>query len=265
MNNYSLFLNSPPSSSNITLHVEVEMMQKINDFLRVGLFPFICIIGMITNGLNCKIFYNLKAKENVLFIFLLASSIVDFFYLFGVILVAIPNCGNYCSPEFKKNYLSQWIRLYISDYFTSCLAIFNIFIDLTVSFQRYIIIKNDNRFNIIKKRRIIFFLLILSLVYYSPELIFKKIVKINESNQTAYKVVSTNFENKFHVLKPIQISLQLIRGPLSLIVLVLINVLTWYGFKSFIATKVYKLALKLGKNSILTFDLSLFIFVNIYY
>jgi hypothetical protein len=184
--------------------------------------------GVFTNLINAIIFSNKKFKDKT-FTYLLYHSISEFFYLLLVGLSEIPYCGHYCSYLFKVSLLSQLVSLYIDTYFTSCLAIFALFIELTISFQRYLVVSNSTFCGLIKNgsaHKISIVLFIISIFYYLPDLICYS-VKRSTMSPDVYELVRINYkiQSYFSYLAVI------IRGPICTLLLTIINFLTLVKFR----------------------------------
>jgi hypothetical protein len=134
--------------------------------------PSICVFGLITNSLNIIVFLNKKMKDPS-FKYMLCISISDFIYL--GLLIFMPFIQNIKSKE------ADLYKTYIQDYFTSCLSMIGLFSEIVLSIQRYLILTNT--IYSVNAKLLIFFLIILSFLYYSPILI------LNQNNNTFITVV----------------------------------------------------------------------------
>jgi hypothetical protein len=183
--------------------------------------------GVITNLINIIIFSNKKFRDKT-FTYLLYHSISEFVYLSLVCVTTIPYCASYCSDLFKSSLLSKLIILYIDSYFTSCLAIFAIFIEITISFQRYLVVSNSTFCGLIKNgspHKISIFLFIISIVYYLPVLIFFRI-KHSTLSSDVYELVQLSSIHSYFSYMAI-----IIRGPICTLLLTIINFSTLVKFR----------------------------------
>ena len=103
--------------------------------------PCISLFGFITNSLNIYVLLNKKMKD-ITFKYLLATSIIDLFYLTISSYIFIFECKE-C--PYHNTYFTQFFDIYIAHYVSACLAIFNILTDITLSIIRYSILKNNQR------------------------------------------------------------------------------------------------------------------------
>lgn len=184
----------------------------------------ICIFGFLTNLTNIVVLMNHRIK-NISFKYLLATSSSDLFYL---------SLSIYC-PE-NTSYFTQVYFIYIGHYFTSCLAIFNIFTDITLSLICYSVLKNKTYLQSLNYYLVIGCLFLLSLVYYSPVLFFFKIQQIivqqNDtlSSPDGYRVINNSFGSSIYG-KIIPTILSSIRIILAMFVLTSINIMNIIEFR----------------------------------
>jgi hypothetical protein len=190
-------------------------------------FVPIRIFGVLTNFINIIILRDKKFKDKT-FKYLFYYSISEFVYLFFLCILTIPYCGNYCYDSLKYSLISQLLRLYIDQYFTSCLAVFSITIEITISLQRYLIVSNKNFCKMIKDGsplKISCFLLLLSLLFYLPIAIIEK-VKRKYPNKNLYELDMGGEVDQYYTYVTV-----IIRGPIFTLVLTFINLLTLIKFK----------------------------------
>ncbi len=200
--------------------------------------PFICTVGVIANGLNIAVFLNPKMKD-VTFKYMLAISISDCIYLGLLSYVSFLSCSD-CL--FTKNYATAFYAIFIDDYLTSCLGIFALFIDITLSVQRFFILKNKYFCQKLSYKLTISILLLIALLYYLPVTFFKNIVEIentNSTNCTEYAAVLNKLgQTSFGNLTPVVITS--FRIFLGTVVLTSINLVNAYEFKKRMEKKVKK-------------------------
>ncbi|RNA13337.1 hypothetical protein BpHYR1_040405 [Brachionus plicatilis] len=121
---------------NSTPPIEVQETKiKIEELIFAGL----ALIGTITSAINIIIFLKLRLKDNV-YKYYLISSIVDFFYMFIISFYALIACGTPCDLMNGASFIKMAYIIVLDDYLTSCLAIYNILIELFITIQRYFLI-----------------------------------------------------------------------------------------------------------------------------
>jgi hypothetical protein len=222
--------NSLELSFNASNHSELNKVKHV--FVGIHALP-IRLFGVITNLINIIIFSDKKFK-NKTFVYLFYHSISEFVYLSLACLTSIPYCGTYCADSFKYSIISELIVLYIDYYFTSSLAIFALLVEITLSFERYLVVSNSPYCGIIKNgspHLISSVLFLISLFYYSPVVIF---YRVEQSIVLAniYKLVKiSEIYSYFSYLA------LFIRGPVFTIILTVINYKTLVKFKEQMSRK----------------------------
>ena len=194
--------------------------------------PSLAIFGFFTNLTNIAVLLNPKMKD-ISFKYMLATSFGDLFYLFlcsYAFVYICPDC------PLRNTYLTQIAIIYSSDYLTSVLAIFCVFVDIFLSFLRYSVLKNQKYLLSLRSYLVIGFLFLISLIYYLPVLFFKKIIPIQQQNNTTtddypeFKVVKTSLGSSLYgQITPIILSV--IRLVLTMLVLTAINILNMNEFR----------------------------------
>jgi hypothetical protein len=188
-----------------------------------------CIFGCITNAINISVFMNSKFKDKI-FDYLLLMSMSEFIYLLLIIFMAIPFAiyGSIDSGKFTMYY-----KFYVDDYFTSCLAIFNLFIEISISFHRYLIVSNKKFCSLLRNRSpylVSFILFTISIIFYSPEVILREINFNYTTNIHKIKERST-YHRYFNSI------LQFFRGPICFVGLFTINLMTLSKFQAQMKSK----------------------------
>lgn len=190
------------------------------------LFTFISSLASITSLINICVFSNTNLKDPI-YSYHLVSSIVDLVYSIIVSFFIFYKCGTSCDLVRGKAFSTQFYRAYLDDYFTSCLAINNILLELLASLQRFFMISNKTFLQSIKPKIFLPIIFTFSLVYYSPFLFMGKIV---EKNINEFVIIKTEFGNSKlgDIITLILASLRLcIASP----VLFIINFVTLIRFK----------------------------------
>jgi hypothetical protein len=182
------------------------------------------VFGLFINFLSLIVLSNPIFVDNI-FKFLFIHSIIELSY-FTILIIS----------EFDFNddlYLTNLLELIFFKYLASCFSIFNIFIEITISLQRFLIVSNIKWLKIIKNGSpylITTFIFIISIACYIPELVFSEINRLpsnkftlNVSNEQSYKVYS--------------IVITFFRGPFCIVLITVTNLLTLIRFKKFMKTK----------------------------
>jgi len=200
------------------------------------LIPFICFFGTITNTISvvCLIKIPNNVQNGSMFKFMLSNSAINAVYEFLCGFIFLLRCGSLCNTNISHLELIIY-NFVIWDYLTSSMAILVNFNEIIMCIQRYSVIVNWKRFQF-KRFNIIFSVLIfLSLIVYLPRLFFRTINKKGSFNGE-YQLVNTEFKsNTIGFLLDILVSV--IRGPVCLIIIITINILTGIKFVKLIKKK----------------------------
>ena len=150
-----------------------DSLLHLKDFWWTFILPAICLFGLFTNLVNVLVFLKLKSK-NPIYKLMLTNSFSNFIYSFICFFVFMMRCGRYCSLQHL-----YWVKLYekyLFYYFTSVLGFFNILVEIVIAIQRYFIVANKNFTKRVKTRTIILGLFLISLVVYTPNIFYRRIV-----------------------------------------------------------------------------------------
>lgn len=127
--------------------------------------PIISLLGILTNFINICIFLNPKLDETS-YRYMLSNSITNLLYLVFIFMATFfVGCLNCLSSQ---TYFAEFYRIFINDYFTSCLAIFRILIDITLSVRTLRVLKNKKWLENISYKWILIFWFLFSLIFYVP-------------------------------------------------------------------------------------------------
>jgi hypothetical protein len=192
--------------------------------------PTICLFSLITNTINMIILTKLK-KHNIIYRFLYSKSFVNAVYLFCCFFVFLFKCGPYCKT-LKDSFIVKLYQLYIFNYFTSCLGLFSLFVEILISLCRFFTITRIDCLRKLNTNLIVFFFLFISFLFYVPNLILFKTSKINNNVSSTEKYTiefrSNNTIVFAQILDAINVS---VRGFLIVLLIVAINFLSFYKFK----------------------------------
>ncbi len=196
---------------------------QTTNMLPISSYPdlIVCIFGTITNSLNIYVFLsNITKFKHQIFTFMLITSSVDLVYC---ALLIYNNWAMCKTCQLYTTYFTQLYTIIVFDYITSCLAIFNILIDIIVSFERYLIVLNSKYLRNISLTATILIVSVLSLLYYLPVLFMKNIELIKSTN--SFRLELNNFGSS-RFAEILIIVIQSIRIFLTVILLPSVNILT---------------------------------------
>lgn len=214
------FLNASHIKSNS--HINVEEI----------IFGFLSLIGTFTSFISSLIFWKLRNKDQV-YKYYLISSILDTFYMLAISFDVLIACGAPCDKFSQTSLFRVLYLIILYDYLTSCIAIFNILIEIFVTTQRYFLISKKKNLQNLHPNLVMLVAAIFSLFYYTPIIFLKKICFVVN---TGYKLVYTNFGlSKIGRLVPIVLSS--IRLILASVILLIANAFTLKEFKNYLKQK----------------------------
>jgi len=136
--------------------------------------------GVITNSINTAVFMHPEMKDPS-FKYLLAASISNLIYNGLHLSFFICSCVN-CLD--KRSFYKLLYGLIALDFGGRAIALFSILIEIFLSIQRYMVLKNKLYLKDTTHKWLIFVLFLASLIYWTPLLLFEQIVPANFSNQT---------------------------------------------------------------------------------
>lgn len=198
------------------------------------LFNCLRVLAILTSILNIIVFLNPMLKDST-YRLLLISSVNDLVYSLMVavlFLIRESFCVLFCSPN--SQYLRCLLHIIIEDYFTSCLFMINILIELLQSFKRLFVISNKKNFQHFSMSSAMIAIFLISFTFYSPVIFLNRIGYANTTNE--YIVEPTDFgHTKFGRLIPFFLSL--IRLVLATLILFAINILTFVRFRKYFNRK----------------------------
>jgi hypothetical protein len=192
--------------------------------------------------LNISVLLNKKLKES-LYRFLLIMATVDTLYGIFVLSIVWTECPkenpNECSPYLYLVHLILFIG--VSEYLTSCLALFNILLEIFLTTQRIFLISNLQIYRNASVKRVCFALLFISLIFYSPVLFMNQITSLYSKNEHSSRVVNfkrvrTEF-GKTEYIKWTLIGLNSTRVALVTIVLLILNIVAIIKFNQYFERK----------------------------
>ena len=211
------------SSNNTSLNISTEkgsVNTLVNEVYYIFIIPFLCFFGTITNFISVISLIRLGDKNHI-YKFMLAGSSTNCLYMFLCGFIFLPNCDRICSID-QNSLIVNIYSLLIIDYFTSSLAILISFIEVAMCLQRYSIITNSKRFKFKKFNLNFPAIVLLSFVVYLPRLFLKEI--ITSPNGRYASVETALAKTQFGLV--LNSLMSIVRGPLFLLVILVINVLT---------------------------------------
>jgi hypothetical protein len=202
------------------------------------------LISIVTSMISLRVLLSRKLKGDT-YTILGVISIGDFAYSSLMLFYSTLSyfcAGLMCNNEF--NYLFLLFFIIISEYVTSCLALFNIMTETYLTYMRLKSLTNARLGNVkskkMKTKRIILIIFTISFVVYVPVLFSYKI-EDEKSSQLSYpfyvnKLSKTKF-GKTKLQKAILMTLSLARIIFVTIVLLFLNMWTMINFRKYMEKK----------------------------
>ena len=235
-----------------------ELSTRLIDIINVYILPFINLYSFVCTILSVIIFSNRKLKGE-LYQYMLMESIASLIYFILNSFIFIIRCGVYCS--YGYSYYSKFYELYFYIYIGKSIEIFNLLIDLHLSFLKYRSFSfKQNTYDKIKKNGIslffyFVFLIIISLVFNILAIILgRSVVQIGNLvfNTTSDNETRINIKHPLYIVTKSSISknemfnimaqiVTTIQGPFLLMLIIIFNIIISYKLKCFLAKKSSKL------------------------
>jgi hypothetical protein len=207
------------------------------------IMAFRCVATLFSL-LNICVLAHSKLKDK-LFKFLLAMAVADFLYsglIFALSELARLSYAGYVGPTGYFIFLVLYIL--ISEHITSCLAFFNIILEIFLTLQRIVIISNniDSCIKKIKFEQVCSTLLTVTALIYAPMLFMNTIKRVEIRNVNAsiveYRLVKTEFSRSGPALTYV-IGLNITRIALVTTVLLIFNIIAIFKFRAYLMKKFY--------------------------
>jgi len=163
---------------------------------------------------------------------MLANSCTNCLYCFLCGFMFLTRCGSLCSISLPS-LMAAFYDYLIVGYVTSSLAILISLIEIIMCLQRFSVISHSEWFKFKKFFYVFPFLVLVSLITYLPRLFTFGVTKdLNDD----YELIQTSFGRSFMGIF-LEISMSVIRGPILVICIMTINVLTALKFVKLIKIK----------------------------
>jgi hypothetical protein len=199
------------------------------------------IMALIVSLVNMRVLASIRSNFIVYKLFAVMA-FVDSFYLIALFLIRMAeiacqgNPNEHCPTVHYALYICY---IWISDYLTSCLACFNILLEIFITIERLFTVSNQlpTMKNNTKVKIIILAILIISLSVYLPVLFMKRVeMKLDQGPDVEieqYGLVKTDF-GKSEAATIIINTLSILRVLLVSVVLFVLNLVTVFRFKRFL-------------------------------
>jgi hypothetical protein len=226
---FSFFLDLKVYKNMVT-----KIQETVIDIYWTFMLPSICLFSLITNAINIIVFYTIRSR-NAIYKYMLANSLADEAYLLCVSFIFLVRCGQFC--DYEDSYLAQVYAHYIYMYAANSIALFSIFLEISILVQRFYTLKNKTFFKNINKKLVFFSLFVLSFIYYVPQLSTFEIKQMNQTKNSSSGKIAYMRENvtryKSFFIRNIFAFHTAIRLTLIIIMIVFLNKLSKFLFKKY--------------------------------
>ena len=206
-----------------------------NDIYWTLIIPAIGFFGTLTNLASIFTLIRMGSK-NHMYKYMLTNAISNCVYMLLCAFIFFLRCGTMCTTDLS----SLGIILYnflIWDYATSALAILISLVEIIMCIQRYGVISNWNKYKFERFNLIFPVLVMFSLVVYLPRLFFRQIDKVVDGDAISYELVNTRFKSTIFGIV-LNIMQSVVRGPVLLVIIIIINILTGLKYAELIRKKI---------------------------
>ncbi len=232
---------------------------QINDRV-VFLYLYIIIwLGIMGHIINIAILIAPELKD-ISYKFMLANSVNNAFYLLLCGIYDFILCQKVCERNEKPLGLLIFLMI-IREYFSSCMAVFNLLIQIFLSIQRIFLVTNKRFFQNISVIKSVSILAFVSLVFYSPILTIQKIelsqsnTTLNHSESRLYSIVKTDFGSTAFG-EHVRTIVSSFRIFLATVLLTIVNTINFIAFKRYFNKRKKLIKTNLSKISFF-YDLSI--------
>jgi hypothetical protein len=218
---------------------------QINQFLALDGIKF---ASVVTSFINVIVFSQKSMRGHPLFRYLLAMSVSDFVYSLSMVMMIPLSTACFWVKENNKDedvditicYVFYKHNLLFQEYLTSCLALFNIILEIIVTCQRIRLLSREARSENMSRPWVVCVLAFgFSLAFYSPVLFMNEVYAVETRNETTsavrrdYLYGKTKFGKSVEGLFLAKL-LALVRIILVTVVLTIANIIASIKFTAFI-------------------------------
>jgi len=161
------------------------------------------------------------------------------------VLLCTSRWNGFSSDDVTKDFILVIYRYLIVEYLTSCMAIFNIIVQIVLTVQRLLMVLNRKFPGESNSFAVIAILILISLFFYSPTLFIVKIIVIedanidnitNQTNQTNYSLVTSDF-GQTTLGKSLLVLMPVLRICLATVVLPILSIIQFIFFRKYFQRK----------------------------
>jgi hypothetical protein len=223
--------------------MENQNLKKISEAHRFLALDFVKFVSIMCSFVNVIVFSQKNMRSKPILQYMLAMSVSDLIY--SVSMIMIVPIARACSWEKENNksenadlkvcYVLYTLFLWVSDFLTSCLALFNIILEIFVTCQRIRLITNVGVYNQTREKlqplTVFSIVFAVSLAMYSPVLFMNEVrcVETRNVNMSSvrknYYYEKTAFGKSDSALYLLE-SITALRVFLVIVILTVVNIVT---------------------------------------
>jgi hypothetical protein len=222
-----------------------------NDRIVFLYFYSIIWVGIFSHIINIFVLISPVLKD-ISYKFMLANSVNNIFYLMLCGIYDFFLCQKVCERTEKPIELLIFLMI-IREYFSSCMAVFNLLIQIFLSLQRIFLVLNKNLLQNISVIKSILILASISLIFYSPILTIQRI-ELSHPNATSnanmsllYSIVKTDFGNTAFG-QQVRTIVSSFRIFLATVLLTIANIINFIAFKRYFDKRKKMIKVNLSKK-----------------
>jgi hypothetical protein len=166
------------------------------------LIPIIAVVCIISNIFNAIVFFLSKEYSKIpVYRYLTANSITDAILFVFYIASIQPLCNRHINKIYSYSY--QLFHLLISLYLARVFGMISTFINIQIAYDRLVYIKNMGHLKKYQNKSIkgyIIFFILISAIFYTPNILFNKIYKIERFDNISRNVEDTEETSTLYIL-----------------------------------------------------------------
>ncbi|CAF0961258.1 unnamed protein product [Brachionus calyciflorus] len=209
----------------------------IFDFLQIFVNTTFIFYGFITNLINSMVFMHSKLRSNSTFNYFLVIALANSIYMGVSFFYFVTRCRLICS--FANSYASQLYLFIFCNYIKNIAAFVVLFFQITVSFQRFLIISNITKIKIPNIFLLLVVFILFSAGFNLPVVLSREIIKLPFKNGTQKEEFTLIFNDygKSLFSKWFIISINIFRSVFLTSLVFIINILSLIEFRKSIEKK----------------------------
>ena len=160
--------------------------------------------------------------------YLFVKSLITTFYLLSCSTVFMIKCNTLCTQWFSVSpgysYAQKLVEFFIYNYLSTCLAMFDLFVEVCIALERLSVIVNHPGKHMERVHVIVPCLALFVFAYFSPNLVLYKI-KRNETTGLYYLSITD-----FHLFNIYVIAILALRAGLVFLLIIAINIISCHCY-----------------------------------